>query len=205
MNIPVSTFFFFRFFYHIGHYRVFFVAYLIPKSLYLLLRYLPLYCPTPFPVPHPTPGREPLLFLMTHDVEHLSTVYLSSNIIFVVKCLFKYFAHFLSVGFFNFSLENNQPQYMYAPSLVSLPPISHPPHPSRLSESTGASSLGHTAKSRWLSVLHMVVSREQSLLLSQFIPPSTSSTVPPSLFSVSTSPLLPCKKLHQYHLSRFYT
>ena len=80
---------------------------------------------------------------MTHDVEHLSTVYLPSNI-FVVKCLFKYFAHFLTVVFFNVSLEDNcftilcwflpyinmnQPQYTYAPSLLSLPPVSHPTPP----------------------------------------------------------------------------
>ena len=41
-------------------------------------------------------------------------------------------------------------------------------------------------------------------LLSQFIPPSPSPTVPTSLFSMSASPLLPSKKVHQYHLSRFH-
>ena len=38
-----------------------------------------------------------------------------------------------------------------------------------------------------------------SLLLSQFAPPSPSSTGSASLFSVSVSPLLPCKWVHQHH------
>ena len=43
-----------------------------------------------------------------------------------------------------------------------------------------------------------------SILLSQFIPPSPSPTVSTSLFSMSVSPLLPYKQVHQYHLSRFH-
>ena len=38
-----------------------------------------------------------------------------------------------------------------------------------------------------------------SMLLSQSTPPSPSPTVPTGLFSVSASPLLPCKQVHQYH------
>ena len=43
-----------------------------------------------------------------------------------------------------------------------------------------------------------------SVLLSQFIPPFPSPTVSISLFSMSVSPLLPCKQVHQYHFSRFH-
>ena len=43
------------------------------------------------------------------------------------------------------------------------------------------------------------------MLLSQFIPPSPSSTVSTSLTSISVSPLLLCKQVHQYCLSRFHT
>ena len=45
-------------------------------------------------------------------------------------------------------------RYKHVPSLLSLPPISIPLHPSRLSQSTGLSSLGHRANSHWLSVFH---------------------------------------------------
>ena len=44
-----------------------------------------------------------------------------------------------------------------------------------------------------------------SMLLSPFISPSPSPTVSTSLFSLSASPLLPCKQIQGYHLSRFYT
>ena len=42
-----------------------------------------------------------------------------------------------------------------------------------------------------------------SMPLSPFVSPSFSSTVSTSLFSMSASPLLPCRLVHQYHLSRF--
>ena len=43
-----------------------------------------------------------------------------------------------------------------------------------------------------------------SMFLSQFVPSSPSSTVSASVFSMSSSLLLPCKQVHQYHLSRFH-
>ena len=43
-----------------------------------------------------------------------------------------------------------------------------------------------------------------SKLLSQFVTPSPFPTVSTGLFSMSTPPLLPCKEVHQYHLSRVY-
>ena len=45
----------------------------------------------------------------------------------------------------------------HVPSLLNLLPSPIPSHPSRLSQSTGLSSLCHMANSQWLSILHMVV------------------------------------------------
>ena len=80
--------------------------------------------------------------------------------------------------------------HMSHPSWTSLPsPI--PSHPSRLSQSTGLSSLCHTANSHWLSILHIVM--YMFPCCSQFVPPSPSHTVSTRLFFMSESPLLPCK------------
>ena len=46
-------------------------------------------------------------------------------------------------------------RYTSIPSLLNLPPT--PLHPLRLSQSTSLSSLCHTANSRWLPALHMVM------------------------------------------------
>ena len=43
-----------------------------------------------------------------------------------------------------------------------------------------------------------------SVLFSQLVPSFPSPTVSTSLFSLSSSPLLPCNWAHQYHLSRFH-
>ena len=48
-------------------------------------------------------------------------------------------------------------RYTYVPSLWSPPPISIPPHPSRLSQSTGLSSLCHISNSHLLFILHMLM------------------------------------------------
>ena len=42
------------------------------------------------------------------------------------------------------------------------------------------------------------------MLFSPFIPSSPPPAVSTSLVSISVSPLLPCKWVHQYHLSRFH-
>ena len=70
----------------------------------------------------------------------------------------------------------------------------------QLSHRETLSSLYHTANSHWLSLF------PYGNVLSLYIPPSPSSPLPmtTSLFSVSASPLLPCKDVHQYHLSRFH-
>ena len=80
-------------------------------------------------------------------------------------------------------INMNRPQIYICPLLPR--PLSHP-IPSRV----GLSSLWHTANSHLLSTLHMVM--YVSMLLSQFVPPSSSPTVSFSLFFMSTSPLLPC-------------
>ena len=58
------------------------------------------------------------------------------------------------------SLCHTSPQishrYTHVPSLLSLPPMSLPSHPSRLSQNIGSSSLFYTATSHLLPVLHMV-------------------------------------------------
>ena len=84
-------------------------------------------------------------------------------------------------------------RYINVPSLLSLPPPLFPSHPSRWLQSPGLSSLSHTANSHWLSILHMVT--EVSMLLSPYIPhsPTCRLSVSVCLFSMSVSPLLPCK------------
>ena len=86
-------------------------------------------------------------------------------------------------------------RYTYAPpSWTPLPPPT-PCHPSRLLHTPSLSSLFHTANSHWLSILHMVV--YVSMPLSPFIHLSfLSHSMSVSLFSISVSPLLPCKKVH---------
>ena len=48
-------------------------------------------------------------------------------------------------------------RYTYIPSLLILPPISFPSHPSRLMQSPCLSFLSYTANSHWVSILHMVM------------------------------------------------
>ena len=89
---------------------------------------------------------------------------------------------------------------MSSHSRTSLP-LHTPSHPSRLSENTSLSSLNHTANPTGLSILQTVVCMFPcySLPSSHPLLPSAVST---NLFSMSASPLLPCKWVRQYHLSR---
>ena len=82
-------------------------------------------------------------------------------------------------------------RYTYVPSLWNLPSI--PSHSSRLLQSLSWSSLGHTVNSHWLSVLlqqcicfHATLSVHPTF---SFLP----LLVSVSLFSMSVSPLPPCK------------
>ena len=99
------------------------------------------------------------------------------------------------VGFCH-TLTRISHRYTHVLSLLNLPLNAHP---SKVSQSTSLSSQHHKAISHWLSVLYMVM--HVSMTLSEFIPPSPSPTVFESLFSMSASPLLPWKQVHQYHLS----
>ena len=93
--------------------------------------------------------------------------------------------------------------------ICPLPPVTPPiflpilPHPTLgLSQSTGLSSLCHTANSHIVSIFYMVI--YVSTLFSQFVSPSPSPTVSASLLFMSVSLLLPCKQIHQYYHSRFH-
>ena len=81
-------------------------------------------------------------------------------------------------------------RYTYVPLPLTSLPLT-PSHSSRSSQSPGLSSLSHTAHSHRLSILHMAVYMLPcySLHSSPHLHPLT--TV--SLFSMSASPLLPCK------------
>ena len=103
--------------------------------------------------------------------------------------------------------ESALEMHMPPPFLTSFPPPT-PSHPSRLSQRPRLSFLSHTANSYWLSILHMIVYMflchplHSSHRLLSLLPSLTSISVSP--FSMSASPLLPCKWEHQYHLSRFH-
>ena len=94
--------------------------------------------------------------------------------------------------------------HMSPPSWTSLPSPS-PFHQSRLLQSPCLSSLSDTANSHWLSVLHVVIRFPCYSLHTfhpLFLPPHTAVSV--SLFCIAVSSLLPCKWIHQYHLSRYH-
>ena len=90
-------------------------------------------------------------------------------------------------------------KYTYVSSLLNLPPT----YSSRLSQRT-VFELPVLHRSFQLAVCFTYCNGHVSALLSQFAPPSPSPTVSTSLSSVSVSLFLPCKQLHQYHLSGFH-
>ena len=73
------------------------------------------------------------------------------------------------VGFCHTSTRTSH-RYTSVPSFLNSSPISHPSHPSRLSQSTGLSSLCHTANSHLLSILQIVMYMFSSYSLSSFDP-----------------------------------
>ena len=82
-------------------------------------------------------------------------------------------------------------RYTYIASLLTSFPSPSPSHPSRLIQSPCLSFLSDTANSHWLSILHGNVSFHVTLSIHLTL----SSPLPMSisLFSMSVSPLLPCK------------
>ena len=87
------------------------------------------------------------------------------------------------------------------PSLMNLPPTLS--HPSRLSQ-TFRFQLSASYSKFSLAIYFTYDNIYVSILLFPFVPPSSSPTVSTRLFFMSVSPLLPCKKVHQFHLSRFH-
>lgn len=83
------------------------------------------------------------------------------------------------------SINTNQPQACICPILSESPSISHPISSSRLSKSTGLSSLGHRENSHWLSILQMVMYMFPCFPLSSSHP-LLPIPVSASLFSLST-------------------
>ena len=90
-------------------------------------------------------------------------------------------------------------RYTYVASLLKLPLT--PSHPSRLSQSTGLNSQSHVVNFCWLSVLHMVTYMFPAVLS---VHPTVLPTLCPQVCSLCLSPMLPCKQVHQSHLSRLY-
>ena len=99
-----------------------------------------------------------------------------------------------------FLIDNCFTILCWFPSYISIYPLclkplsDLQPHPTPLDclRAPDLSSLCHTANFHWVynfsyGNVHV------SMLLSQFVPPSPSPSVPSSLFSTSASPLLPCK------------
>ena len=95
-------------------------------------------------------------------------------------------------------INMNQPQVYICP-LTLEPPT--PSHSSRLSQSTGFELPASYSKFP-LAIYITCGNLYVSMLLSQFVPATPSHAVFISLFSVS--PLMPCKQVDQYHLSRVY-
>ena len=82
-------------------------------------------------------------------------------------------------------------------------PLPSPIQLSRSPQSTGFGFLASYSKFP-LAVCFTYGSVYVSTLLFQFIPGSPSPAVSTHLFSMSVSPLLSCREIHQYHLSRFH-
>ena len=97
----------------------------------------------------------------------------------------------------------NPPQvHIYVPSLLSLLPPPTPFHLSRLSQSIGFELPASYRKSPRLSNFTFVV-----YMLPCYSLNSSRPLLPlcvHTLLSMSASPLLPCKEVHQVHLSRFH-
>ena len=92
---------------------------------------------------------------------------------------------------------------MSPPFWLSLPPPT-PFHPSRSSQAL-VWALPESQSDFLLAIYVTHGNVYVSTLLSQFDPPSPSlPAVSTSLFSMSVSPLRPCKLFHQYHLYRFH-
>ena len=127
---------------------------------------------------------------VSHDAFNLVYVWVKILILFLNCFIFNW----KTIGY-NTVLVSTIYQYESAIGIYWSPPSwpSFPLHPMPLGchRALGLSSVHHKTNSHWLSILHMVMYMLQCH--SQFAPPSPSPTVSTSLFSVSSSPLRPCK------------
>ena len=117
---------------------------------------------------------------------------------FLLKYFFNFYINVFLIGRYNIALVSAIYQHestigicMSPPSGTSLPPLA-PFHPSRLSQRTGFEFPAASRKFP-LATCFTYGNVCASMLLSHFVPPSPSPSVPTSLFSKSVSPLLPCK------------
>ena len=89
------------------------------------------------------------------------------------------------------------------PSLVNLPPSSQ--HPTALDCHRALGSDPCVTQQIPLALCFTYSSVDVSMLLSQFVPPSPSHTASTSLFSMSSSPLLPCRFFSTIFLDPIHT
>ena len=97
------------------------------------------------------------------------------------------------------SYTNKNQTYMYICSLP-LEAFSHLITRLWVSQSPGLSFLSYVANSHWLSILHMVVFVFPCYSFHSSHPLLPQPTVSITLFSMSMSPFLLCKWIHQFHL-----
>ena len=102
-------------------------------------------------------------------------------------------------------INMNQPQVYICP-LPFKPPFHLPPHPTSLGCYRDQLKLPESYSKFLLAIYFTYGSVYVFMILSPFIPPDPLHCHPVgiSLFSMFASPLLPCKQVHQYHLSRFH-
>ena len=116
---------------------------------------------------------------------------------------------YICVGFCHTSTWISH-RYTYVPSLLNPLPPPTPPHPSRLSKSTGLSSLSHVVTSHWLSVLQMVVyifpcySLHSSRALLPFPVPASLLSVCISIAALQVGPSVPSFSIPYIHVNLQY-
>ena len=100
-------------------------------------------------------------------------------------------------------INMNQPYVYICP--LSLQLLFHLPlHPTSLACQRALFELAASCSKFPLAIYFTHGYIHVSMLPSQFVPPFPSPTVSTNLFPMSVSPLLPCIRVHRYHLSRFH-